>query len=405
MKKDKIIIAYVCDDRYVPYLKKSMESIRRYNKKVDFVILTDKPFEIEGAKVHNFNPDRELFKFKDKDRMEDGVYYKFYLPLLPYDKILFIDCDMICQRPLKTLWDTDCSFICGTESHNYGKIQAQDLGLKKYCLTSMMLMNLKELRKANFTQVCLDKLKEVDPQFHDETIINLCFNDKICFIDKKYNYCRNRVYDNPIPESDAYFLHYIGKQKKDMLSRTNFDDMNILQNVFMKGAKVAIVGNSSSLLEKNQGKEIDKHDFVIRFNKGFPNDKVGYKTDLLFLACTLKPQELMMFGNCMTVRRSKLCQNLCSFKLFPLDRIQLAQTATKYLKEYNPTLNACQASTGFIAINLALSSKCKSIDLYGFDFFDKPTYYNPKDYKTLHNGEKEREKVLEYAECGLLKIK
>lgn len=389
-----MIIAYVCDEKYLPFLKVSMASIKRYNKNVEFAILTNKPFQVDGAKVYTFVPESDLFKFRPKDRMQDGVYYKFYLPKLPFDKVLYIDCDVLCQRPLKTLWETGCPFICATESHAYGKVQAQELGLKKYALTGMMLMNLKALRQAHFTERCLERLAKENPKFHDETIINLEFNDKIKFIDVKYNYCRNRQYVNPIKESDAYLLHYVGgRQKADMLSYNDFNNLTQLKDL-LKNKRVAIVGNSSKILEKTQGAEIEKHDIVIRFNKGFPQGKpeaLGKRTDILFLACTLSNLELKIFNAKYTVKRSNLCQNVCNFNLDKSDRRQLKQ-------------GGAQASTGFVAINLALSAGAKNIDLYGFDFFKSPTYYNAPDYKTLHNGASEAEKVLEYAENGLLRV-
>ena len=390
-----MIIAYVCDERYLPFLKISMASIKRYNKDVKFVILAKHKFNIEGAEVYTITPDTNLFKFRPNDRMQDGVYYKFYLPLLPFDKILYIDCDVICQRPIKTLWETDCPFICATESHSYGKIQAQELGLKKYALTGMMLMNLKELRKANFTQRCLDRLAKESPRFHDETIINLEFNNKIKFIDVKYNYCKDRRYDKPIKESDAYLLHYVGgiTQKNKMLALEDFDSLEPLKKL-LKNKTVAIVGNSQKILSEKHGAEIEAHDIVIRFNKGFPQGKpeaLGKRTDILFLACTLSNLELKIFNATYTVKRSNLCQNACNFDISKIDRVSLKQGVS-------------QPSTGVMAINFALSANCKSIDLYGFDFFKSPTYYNPKDYKTLHNGFDEAEKVKEYAENGLLKI-
>jgi|GEM_PF-2061859 Lipopolysaccharide biosynthesis proteins, LPS:glycosyltransferases len=389
-----MIIAYVCDEKYLPLLKVSMASVKRYNKNVEFAILTDKPFEVEGAKVYTFAPDTERFKFRTKDRMGAGVYYKLYLPKLPYDKVLYIDCDILCQRPLKSLWEQDCPFICGTESHTYGKFQAQELGLQKYCLTSMMLMNLKALRQANFTEVCLNKLAEINPKFHDETIINVCFNDKIKFIDKKYNYCKSREYENPIPESDAYLLHYIGaKQKEEMLKINDFCSLQMLKE-YLKGKSVAIVGNSEKILSQTHGEEIESHDIVIRFNKGYPSRKpeaLGQRTDLLFLACTLSDYELKQFNAKYLIRRSKLCQNICDYKISTSDRTSLKQILA-------------QASTGFIAINFALSANAKNIDLYGFDFFKSPTYYNEPNYQTLHNGNSEESKILEYQAAGLLKV-
>ena len=398
----KMVVAYVCDERYLAYLKISMDSIRRYNKDVEFVVLTSQPFEIEGAKVYTFVPDSHLFKYRANDRMREGVYYKFYLPKLPYNKILYIDCDVICQRPLNPLWEEECPFICATESHSFGKKQAEQLGVKKYALSGMMLMNLEALRSANFTERCLERLSKENPQWHDETIINLEFNDKIRFIDKKYNYCRKRMYDNPIPEGDAYLLHYVGGQKSEMLELTNFRGLDAVRK-FMFGKSVAIVGNARSLLDKNQGKEIDSHDVVIRFNRGFPGPKVGNKTSLLFLATTLSLNELKLFGRVVLIKRSKLSKNICHFSINPADRVSLCQGASVYASKMG--YKESQPSTGFVAINFALSTQASSIDLYGFDFFESPTYYNQVGYQTLHNGEKEAEKVLEYQKWGLLNIK
>lgn len=401
---EKMVIAYVCDNNYLKFLQKSINSIKRYNKNVEFVVLSKDIINLPDVKVYNINPDNSKFKFRRNDRMKDGVYYKFWLPSLPYNKILYIDCDVICQRPLDSLWNQECNFICATESHKYGKLQANQLKLQRYALTGVMLMNLEALRKENFTERCLNRLERENPRFHDETIINLEFNDKITFVDKKYNYCHNREYDNPIEESDAYLLHYVGKglEKYEMLNYKVFDSLEELKP-FLKNKTVAIIGNSSSILGTENGQEIDNHDIVIRFNRGFPSKDpiaMGTRTDILFLACTLTNQELAMFNSKYTIRRSKLCKNTCTFNIEPVDRKELAQKRTKFVS----IGKKAQPSTGFIAINFVLCTDCKSIDLYGFDFFKNPTYYNPKGYQTLHNGNKEEEKIMEYQECNLLKI-
>lgn len=391
-----MIVAYVCDKKYLPFLRISMASIKRYNKDVKFVVLTKERFDVKGAEVITFTPDTELFKFRSaNDRMGEGVYYKFYLPLLPYDKVLYIDCDVVCQRPLNELWEMECPFICATESHSYGILQARELGLKRYALTGMMLLNLKEMRRANFTNRCLARLKKEQPRFHDETIINLEFFDRIKFIDKKFNYCRNRLYQQPILESDAYLLHYVGaNQKEEMLARTDFDSLQDFK-IFMRGQSVAIVGNSVNILKQNYGSLIDAHDRVIRFNKGWPDRNpaaLGSRTNYLFLACTLTNAELQRFGNCTTtIKRSPLCKNTCAYSVEAQDRRQLKQGSS-------------QPSTGFIAINLALAADAKKISLFGFDFFKSPTYYNEPNYKTLHNGFAEAHKVLEYQKYGLVQI-
>lgn len=400
-----IRIAYVCDKHYLPYLQKSIESVKRYNKNVDIVVLTgDKDLEVPGVKTFYYEMNSSFFKFKPNDRMKDGVYHKLFLPLLPYNKILYIDCDVICQRPLNELWNIDCPFICATESYSVGKEQAKRLKIPTYFLTGMMLMNLKELRKQNFTERCLQRLKNTqDVIQHDETIINLEFNNQIKNIDVKYNYCKNRPYENSIPEGDAYLLHFVGSEKSQLLKRTNFEELNKLKE-FIKDKSVAIVGNSQSIFSKKQGQNIDNHDIVIRFNKGYPirKDSQGTKTDILFLACTLKPQELEMFNAKFTVRRSKYCGNKCNFELTSNDKIQFTQDPNNESKRLREKVS--QASTGFLALQFCLSSECKIIDLYGFDGFKNITYYNNINYKTTHNGDKELEKILEYEKYNLLKI-
>lgn len=399
---NKLTIAYVADEHYLPYLKVSMASVRRYNPKAQFVILATKPFDLPGAEIFTFVPDTDKFKFRERDRMREGVYYKLYLPLLPYDKVLYLDADVLCQRPLNDLWAEKCDFICATESHNFGKVQAKELGLDKYAITGMMLMNLKALRTDNFTQKCLKKLDEITPKWHDETVINKTYHNKIRFIDKKYNYCKAREYDDPIPESEAYLLHYVGKrQKADFLALDDFSGLDPIK-CELRGKSVAIVGNSEKILTKNQGAEIDRHDIVIRFNKGFPRAEIGLKTDILFLACTLTPAELQCFNARYTVKRSKLCKTECDYSISSSDRARLVQTPNDVQKRRFKKVS--QASTGFVALNFALSCGCKSIDLYGFDFFQTPTYYNPQGYFTLHNGSAEENKVLEYAKWGLIKI-
>ena len=399
-----MIIAYVCDEHYLPYLTASMNSVRRYNPQAKFVVLSDHQFEVPGAEVYSFEPPRNLFKFKANDRMHDGVYYKFWLPSLPYNNIIYMDCDIICQRPLNELWEMPCEFMMATQSHEFGKKQAESLRLPKYMLTGMMSMNLQALRDIHFTEKCLDLLSHSLPDQHDETIINLLFNGLFDELPVKWNYCRNRIYgERKINEEDAYLLHYVGNQKKDMLKYTDFAILNNIKPM-LRNRSVAIVGNSESLIKKGSlGGEIDCHDVVIRFNKGFPGAKTGYKTDLLFLACTLTQEELKLFNGAITVKRSGLCENQCDLTINPADRDMLKQEGTLAVNRHGEI--KCQPSTGFLAINFALSCQPKRIDLYGFDFFKTPTYYNQPDYQTLHNGEKEREKVLEYEKWGLLKIR
>lgn len=142
---------------------------------------------------------------------------------------------------------------------------------------------------------------------------------------------------------------------------------------------VAIVGNAQSIYSKKNGAKIDSHEVVIRFNRGFISDKEaqGSRTDILFLACELTPEELAQFNAKYTINRSS--RTKCGM-------ITLNDDWRKwYRKRFDN-----YPSTGLMAIAVCRDCEAKKIDLYGFDFWDTPTYYNPKGYITKHNYENEK---------------
>lgn len=390
-----MIIVYVADKNYTNYLEKSIKSFKKFNPSAEIVVFTENKLDIDVKqyeyKLHKLFRNRGI-----GDRISNTAYLKLFLTDLPYDKVIYTDCDTICQAPLNELWDMPCKYINLCESHAYGKKQAKAIGSEKYGLTGMMVMNLKNLRKIGFTEKCLDVEKNYPtPETgwqHDETCINVSLKNKLTFVDKKWNYCHNRNYDNPIKEFDAKILHYVGKDKKDMLEIPFYDEMPL---DYIKGKNVAIVGNAQSLFDKHFGKEIDSHDIVIRFNKGFPNKKEsqGEKTSIVMLACELSKVDIKYYKAKYVIRRSQGYENPADFTISNKDRHRLAEKL------------GSQPSTGFMAIDMCLTSGANSIDLYGFDFEKTKTFYNSDEYKTQHDYNKEKEIVLNYEKSGLLTVK
>lgn len=391
-----MIIVYVADEKYTDYLQKSIKSFLKYNPKAEIVVVSELPIDCGHKNV--IIPLYKQFRNRGVgDRISNTAYLKLYLTQLPYDKIIYVDCDTICQAPLNDLWDMNCDYINLTESHAYGKKQAEAIGAKKYGLTGMMVMNLKNLRKIDFTKRCLDVEMHYPTPItgwqHDETCINVAMKDYITFIDKKWNYCHNRTYDLPIKESNAKIIHYVGKDKAQMLTLPFY--YNIADVIgYLKGKKVAIVGNAKSLFDYSAGEEINKHDVVIRFNKGFVVDEEsqGRKTSILMLACEINKLEIDRYNARYTLNRSGHYRNAVQYVISTQDR--------ELLKEKIGS----QPSTGFMAIDLCLTARARHIDLYGFDFEKTPTFYNPEGYETQHNYNKEEQIVREYESCGLLSI-
>lgn len=383
-------IVYCIDDNYASFAVQSIKSVIRYNPTAQITIVSQKPIDI-GYNNIVIPLNGDFRKRSEKDRISKTAYLKLFLTELPYDKVLYLDADTICQAPLDELYNMDCEYICSTESHNYGIQQAKELGLNKYALTGMLLMNLKALRKIDFTKKCLEVQKKVNPNIwcHDETCINVAMHDKIKFVDKKFDYCHNRTYTDPIPEEKAVILHFLGKDKKDIFTE-RYKEIKPLIN-WLKGKTVAIVGNAKSIFDNSYGAEIDAHDAVLRFNAGYiyKEEAQGTKTNVLFCAC---PVDIDRFNSPrFVINRSKRTD---------VGRATISDAERKRLKD----ILGHQPSTGFMAIDICIYSEPASIDLYGFDFESTPTFYNPAGYHTMHDYSAEKDIVTRYAKNKILNI-
>lgn len=392
-------IVWCIDNNYIKYAKVSIASYRKHNPKAKIYVVSEYPIE------NNIGYDENIIiklpkKFKNKgegDRITNTAYLKLFLTELPFEKILYVDADTICQKPLDDLWNIEPEYIAVTESHSYGEIQATALGLKRYALSGMMLMNLKNLREFGLTEKFLkwhdtNKIASNIWQ-HDESAINCLFKDKLTFIPVAYNYCHNRKYKNPINENDAYILHYVGKDKADMLGEPTYEEIRAIRP-YIKGKSVAIVGNAKSIFDKRNGKAIDEHETVIRFNKGFiyNKDAQGSFTTMVFLACNLANYELQGYKAKFFINRSNHYYNPTALRVANGDRRFLANRL------------GAQPSTGFMVIDICLRFGAEKIDLYGFDFGETMTFYNNPNYVPLHNYKEEGNIIREYEKEGLLTI-
>lgn len=177
------------------------------------------------------------------------------------------------------------------------------------------------------------------------------------------------------------------------------DEMNMLYDEikpvkeFIKGKSVAIVGNAKSLFDHKFGAEIDGHDVVIRFNRGFitQTERQGSKTDIVLLACELSLDEKASYKAKFYVNRSK------KTKTGELTICDGRRRVFRVVLESQP-------SSGFLAVDLCMTAGASKIDLYGFDFEKTPTFYNPAGYQTKHDYAKEKEIMLDLQKRGVLTI-
>lgn len=394
-----MIITYCIDKNYIDYARVSIASYRQHNPEAKIIIVSQKPIQEQIGQDENIviQLPREMRSRGKGDRITNTAYLKCFLTLLKYKKIIYVDADTICQAPLKELWEMPCAYINLCESYSFGRKQAAAIGAKRYGLTGMMVMNLETLRMANFTEECM-KVEQTYPTpatgwQHDETCINVAMKSKLTFISQKWNYCHNKKYENPIEEESACILHFVGHDKMGMIKGTRYSTMSAIGK-YITGRTVAIVGNAKSLFDSQYGPEIDVHDFVIRFNKGFIKkpESQGVKTDLVMLAVNLTENQIESYHSRFIANRSRSWDNKTNLRVPDRERARMV------------TYLGAQPSTGFIAIDMCIYFDAKQIDLYGFDFEETPTFYNPEGYVTQHKYANEKDIVERYERMGILRI-
>lgn len=141
----------------------------------------------------------ELFQrySKDKDMkyLSVNAFYRFCIPVIApknCKKALYLDCDLIVNEDISLLYNQDITgFKAGVVQDLLAGFQVKVLDLKseKYFNSGVILMNLEELRKGNLideTYEYFSKNKDII-EFHDQDILNGIWDEKVKFLDEKFN--------------------------------------------------------------------------------------------------------------------------------------------------------------------------------------------------------------------------
>jgi hypothetical protein len=146
--------------------------------------------------------------------------------------------------------------------------------------------------------------------------------------------------------------------------------------------RVALVGNASSLRERDYGADIDAHDAVIRINQGafvplYPAS-TGIRTDAIFITLNGRAiEKLWMWARCRAKAKTVVAMSPKKRTAAGIDLGKLIPVyPAAWHKELHDRLGA-RPSTGAMAVDLLCRSvdDTASISVYGFDFWGSPTTY------------------------------
>ena len=220
---DRMEVVYCGDANYLDRISMSAESVLRHNPRAHITVVSPTPLELPDG-VDGTVFDLSGFGLRTTKRLSAATYLRLFLPdVLPFGKVIYLDGDTLCRGSLNELWRKNVSFLGACHSHDFGRKQAEQIGIDVYHISAVLLMDLDALRAMKFTTIAAFAAGHfVLPKtrfFCDETILNACFDDLIETLPLKWCYCVNRsynTYDDKTNDNTAAILHYIGGQTAAM---------------------------------------------------------------------------------------------------------------------------------------------------------------------------------------------
>ena len=170
----------------------------------------------------------------------------------------------------------------------------------------------------------------------------------------------------------------------------------------VKSKNVLLVGNSKSLLEKDNSKLIDSYEFVIRFNLSIGHlhkYSIGNKCDAWIYAMCREHVCESTYNN--AKNKPKVCVRYGA--PLPLGETNIILDVVKddVRKEVGVSSDL-HPSTGIVTLYYLLNkARCESISMIGFDSFKKSNFYSSSHRAHLcHNLDAESEYIKRLSKDG-----
>lgn len=222
---NKIPIAMATDNNYIYPTIIAMTSMLENKKEstnLDFYIMISGQVSEEnrnrlneltniykGCSVQLINlRDKFSTAYAGAGNFQGAAYYRLILPSLlsEYDKILYLDGDIIVRKDLWDMYSMDLqdNYIAAVKDMAHqiwgGQDYAYKLGVrdtKQYINSGILIMNLKKMREDNMERKFSDLIPQLESRglvYPDQDILNSTCYDKIKFMSPEYNTMQGLVF-------------------------------------------------------------------------------------------------------------------------------------------------------------------------------------------------------------------
>ena len=180
------------------------------------------------------------------------VYYRLLIPsLMPgYDKVLYLDGDMVALTDIRPLLDMDISGhliaatrdYCGiaavfdpdSDRRAYRESILGDHDPEGYVISCLILFNIREFNREHTCDEIMKLSQSRQWQQHDQDVINVLCKDRIMIIDPRWAYFEERDYTSRFLPSglreeyenafdDPYIIHFAADRKPWMNKCSRFN--------------------------------------------------------------------------------------------------------------------------------------------------------------------------------------
>lgn len=285
LAREDIPIFLTIDNSYAPYASCTIASIsenssKKYNYKI--YILHQELTKDNILKISNLQTENVQIIFKEMkeglekitDRVENRlrcdyftltIYFRLFISdIFPqYDEGIYIDSDTIVTGDISELYNKDLkdNLIGASTDHSIQdipelvKYMEQAIGVKKheYINSGVLLMNLKEMRKTEFSKKFLTLLDKYhfDSVAPDQDYLNAMCNGKILYLDETWDAMPS---ENKEELKNPKLIHYNLFQKPWCYDNIQYE------NVFWNYAKRSTYYNEIVEHKKNYSEEQKESD-------------------------------------------------------------------------------------------------------------------------------------------------
>ncbi|SEK96403.1 Lipopolysaccharide biosynthesis protein, LPS:glycosyltransferase [Carnobacterium iners] len=234
MTTKKIIpIVSAADDQYTPYLSVMIMTLLEHladNVAIIFYIIDDhisreskekltQVISNHSSEIHYLEVDSELYAgVLESDHINQTAYYRISLPDLlegkNYQKVLYIDCDVLVLDDVSVLYDTDIGEnIIGAVIDPGQALVLDRLGIDTadyYFNSGLLLIDLANWRAAKITEKTLTFLEEEEDKiiYHDQDALNAILYERWFPLHPKWNVQTSLLFERHRPPTANYQKQY-----------------------------------------------------------------------------------------------------------------------------------------------------------------------------------------------------